>query len=95
MNLAVASPNWRGSDGVWWVDWWQEGATQSWYDGRWHQYDRWLGFKGLDGSFRENRAYQVWAAFDRRATPFMTVGRINTGLRGHNWLFGSERGVVP
>lgn len=85
LNVAVGRPSWRGTDGVWRVDWWQEGAAQVWYNGRWNHYDLWLGFKGLEGYFRENLAYQAWAAYDQRATPFVTVGGVNTGLRGHDF----------
>jgi hypothetical protein len=85
LNIAVGRPNWLGNDGLWRVTWWQEGAVHVWYNGDWHLYDLWLGFKGFDGYFRANHAYQAWATFNRQSTPFMTVGGVNTGLRGHNF----------
>ena len=85
LNIAVGRPSWRGNDGVWRVEWWQEAAVHTWYNGRWNHYDLWLGFKGFNGYFRENLAYQAWAAYNRQAALFFTVGGINTGLRGHDF----------
>jgi hypothetical protein len=85
LNIAVGRPAWRGNDGVWRVEWWQEGAVQTWFDGAWQHYDLWLGFKGFDGYFRENLAYQAWAAYNRQSVLFREVSGVSTGLRGHNF----------
>lgn len=85
LNILVGRPNWQGDDGVWRVVWWQEGALQTWYNGRWNHYDLWLGFKGMNGYFQANIAYQAWAAYDRQAVMFMTQHGAPTGLRGHDF----------
>ena len=85
LNLAIARPDWLGNDGVWRVKWWQESAAHVWYNGEWHLYDTWLGFKGAGGYFQANLAFQMWAAFDRRAVEFTTVRGERTGLRGHDF----------
>ena len=52
----------------------------------WNHYDLWLGFKGMNGYFEANLAYQVWGAFDRRTVPFLVVNSGQpTGLRGHDF----------
>jgi hypothetical protein len=93
LNIAVGRANWLGNDGLWRVTWWQEGAIHVWYDDAWHHYDLWLGFKGMNGYFQANLAYQAWAAFDRRTDPFVTISGVNTGMRGHN--FGVWPGDPP
>lgn len=85
LNLAVGRPNWLGNDGLWRVTWWQEGAAHIWYNGQWNLYDLWLGFKGIEGYWEKNLAYQMWAAFDQRAVPFVTTSGVATGLRGHDF----------
>ncbi|MGH2585630.1 MAG: SH3 domain-containing protein [Dehalococcoidia bacterium] len=85
LNIAVGKPNFRGNDGVWRVTWWQEGAAHAWYNGRWNHYDLWLGFKGMNGYFENNLAYQTWAAFNRQSVMFKTAGGVDTGLRGHDF----------
>jgi hypothetical protein len=85
LNILVGRANWQGNDGVWRVTWWQEGAIHTWYNGRWNHYDTWLGFKGMNGYFTNNLAYQTWAAFDRREVMFMTADGRPTGLRGHDF----------
>jgi uncharacterized protein YraI len=85
LNILVGRANWQGDDGIWRVTWWQEGALQTWYNGRWNHYDLWLGFKGMNGYFQNNLAYQAWAAYDRQAVMFMTQHGAPTGLRGHDF----------
>ena len=85
LNIAVGRANWQGNDGVWRVTWWQEGAIHTWYNGQWNHYDLWLGFKGMNGYFQANLAYQTWAAFNRQAVPFVTINGLSTGLRGHDF----------
>ena len=85
LNLAVGKPNWQGNDGMWRVTWWQEGAAHVWYNGQWNLYDLWIGFKGIEGYWEKNMAYQMWAAYDQRTAMFTTTGGVNTGLRGHDF----------
>jgi uncharacterized protein YraI len=85
LNILVGRANWQGDDGMWRVTWWQEGALQTWYNGSWHHYDLWLGFKGMNGYFTNNLAYQAWAAYDRQAVMFMTQHGAPTGLSGHDF----------
>lgn len=85
LNLAVAKPSYQRADGVWVVTWFQEGAVHTWYNGQWTLYDLWIGFKGSNGYFTGDLAYQMWATYDRRATEFVTLNGVPTTLKGHNF----------
>jgi hypothetical protein len=104
LNIAVGRPNYLGNDGIWRVIWWQEGAVNTWYNDQWNHYDLWLGFKGFDGYFQKNLAFQAWGTFSPQKVQFMTAGGLPTGLAGHNFnLFPGdppqfefvEEGVKP